>query len=143
MSSPWVPRLGKIVTFLKSNPSGFSFSLLMVLNSAQVSALLVLQLEKWREEPVVCSQAWAGLREGNKGARIAGMHTACFGTVYSLGYSSSQSSASPAKAGKSPGMTEGALNSSSDYGFCESGCVCINWTWLLAAGFPAHNHHAF
>lgn len=33
--------------------------------------------------------------------------------------------------------------SSSDYGFCEPGRVCINWTRLLAAGFPAHNHRAF
>lgn len=91
----------------------------------------------------MCAQDWAGLTEGNRGACIAGMHTACFGTAYSPGYGSSQSSTSPAKAGKSPGMTEGALNSSSDYSFCESGRVCINWTWLLAAGFPARNHRAF
>lgn len=116
----------------------------MVVNAAQVSApLVVLQLVKRQEECVVCTRTRASLREGNRGARMAGTHTACFGTVYSLGYSSAQRSASPAKAGKSPGMTEGALNSSSDYSFCESGCVCINWTWLLAAGFPAHNHHAF
>lgn len=91
---------------------------------------------------MVCTEARAGLREGNKAAWIAGMHRACFGAVSSLDYGSAQGSASPAKARRSSGMTEGALNSSSDYGFCESGCVCINWTWLLAAGFPAHNHHA-
>lgn len=109
-----------------------------------------------RFQPCVLSCSWLGGERSlccahklrlawgrDRGAHIAGTHTACFGTEYSPGYGSSRSLASPVKAGKSPGMTEGALNSSSDYGSCESGCVCINWTWLLATGFPAHNHHAF
>lgn len=92
---------------------------------------------------MACAEARAGLREGKRGACIAGTQAACSGTVYSLGLRLIPGLGQPRKAGKSPGMTEGALSSSSDYGFCESGCVCTNWTWLLAAGFPARNHHAF
>lgn len=86
-------------------------------------------------------QAQAGLGKGQRGLHCWDTHSMLWDRAQH--YGSSQSLASPVKAGKSPGMTEGVLNSSSDYGFCESGCVCINWTWLLAAGFPGHNHGAF
>lgn len=85
----------------------------------------------------MCRQAQAGPGEGTEGLALLG-HTehalACRPRLWLI--------PKLGQAGKSPGMTEGVLNSSSDYGFCESGCVCINWTWLLATGFPAHNHYA-
>lgn len=129
--------------YLKSNPSGLSCCFPSSSDRFQCPGFspVCCPAAGWVVRGVCAvqtSSAWGR----DRGACIAGTHRACFGTENSPGYGSSQSLASPVEAGKGPGMTEGVLNSSSDYSFCESGCVCINWTWLLATGFPAHNHGA-
>lgn len=125
---PFVLRLERCLCYLKRNPSGLSCCSPSSGGRFQCPSLspVCCPAVIWVVRGVCAVQAssgWPG--EGQRGLHCWDTHSMLWDRaqprlwlIPKLGQ--------PSESWEEPGMTEGVLNSSSDYSFCESGFVCIN-----------------